>query len=72
MNRAGTLWKRSKRAFRVLPPYGSKHLDWYLDPKNLAQDQKYYIEHAVPMLSHTYGVYEFYHSMNFIGQKKEA
>lgn len=56
MNRAGTLWKRSKRAFRVLPPYGSKHLDWYLDPKNLTEDHKYYMEHAVEGISHSFGV----------------
>jgi len=56
MNRAGTLWKRSKRAFRVLPPYGSKHLDWYLDPNNLTEDHKYYMEHAVWGISHSFGV----------------
>jgi len=56
MNRAGTLWKRSKRAFRVLPPYGARHLDWYLDPKNLTQDHKYYMEHAVWGISHSFGV----------------
>lgn len=56
MNRAGTIWKRSKRAFRVLPPYGAKHLDWYLDPKNLTQDHKYYMEHAVKGVSHSFGV----------------
>lgn len=58
MNRAGTLWKRAKRAFRVLPPYGSKHLDWYLDPESLTQDHKYYIEHASANVSHSWGVYE--------------
>jgi len=58
MNRAGTLWKRSKRAFRVLPPYGAKHLDWYLDPNNLTEDHKYYMKHAVKGISHSFGVGE--------------
>jgi len=58
MNRAGTYWKRAKRAFRVLPPYGSKHLDWYLDPKNLTQDHKYYMEHASADVSHSWGVHK--------------
>lgn len=66
MNRAGTLWKRSKRAFRVLPPYGSKHLDWYLDPKNLTEDHKHYMEHASANISHSWGVYKY------IGPSKEA
>jgi len=56
MNRAGTLWKRSKRAFRVLPPYGARHLDWYLDAGNLTQDHKYYMEHAIEGISHSFGV----------------
>ena len=59
MNRAGTLWKRAKRAFRVLPPYGSKHLDWYLDPENLTEDHKYYMEHASANVSHSWGVYKY-------------
>ena len=59
MNRAGTLWKRAKRAFRVLPPYGAKHLDWYLDPENLTEDHKYYMEHASANVSHSWGVYKY-------------
>jgi len=59
MNRAGTQWARAKRAFRVLPPYGCKHLDWYLDPKNLTEDHKYYMEHASANVSHSWGVYKY-------------
>jgi len=59
MNRARTQWRRAKRALRVLPPYGSKHLDWYLDPKNLTEDHKYYMEHASANISHSWGVHEY-------------
>jgi len=59
MNRAGTLFRKARRAFRVLPPYGSKHLDWYLDPKNLTEDHKYYMSRASSMLSHAWKVQEY-------------
>jgi len=52
MNRAKTHWKRYTKAVRVLSPYSAKHLDWYLDPKNLTGDQKYYIEHASKNIAH--------------------
>ena len=54
MNRAGTLWRRSRGAFRVLPPYMAKHLNWYVDPDNLTQDQKYYREHASRGIGHSF------------------
>lgn len=53
MNRLGTHWRRHRRAARILPPYGARHLDWYLDPKNLTPDQKYYMEHASRGITHT-------------------
>ena len=33
-------------SFRVLHPYDARHLSWYLDPKNLPPDEKWYLEHA--------------------------
>ena len=53
LNRAGTHWRRHRMAARVLPPYGARHLEWYLDPKNLTPDQKYYMEHASRTITHT-------------------
>lgn len=47
MYRKETRWRGySKNAVRVLAPYSAKHLDWYVDMKNLSDDQKYYMEHA--------------------------
>ena len=46
MYRTGAKWARLKFGIRVLPPYGARHLDWYVDPNNLTPDQKYYMEHA--------------------------
>jgi len=46
MRRAGQDWWRFKNGARVLAPYAARHLDWYLDPKNLTEDQKYYRRHA--------------------------
>ena len=52
MSRAGTHWGRYREAARVLSPYSARHLDWYLDPKNLTQDQEYYREHASKKIAH--------------------
>ena len=47
MYRKGTRWRGfSRRSIRILAPYSAKHLDWYVDPKNLSEDQKYYMKHA--------------------------
>jgi len=35
-----------KSGIRTLSPYLAKHLDWYIGPKNLSEDQKYYMNHA--------------------------
>lgn len=56
MNRAGTHWRRHRMAARVLPPYGARHLEWYLDPENLTPDQKYYMEHASRGITHTFKI----------------
>jgi hypothetical protein len=33
-------------AVRTFSPYSCRHLDWYIDPKNLTDCQKYYIENT--------------------------
>lgn len=43
-------------------PYAAKHLDWYLDPKNLAPDQKAYLskcrtDKRIAEISHWSGVF---------------
>lgn len=53
MNRMGRRWgRRTIKAIRVLPPYSAKHLEWYLDPKNLTPDQEYYMKHASAGITH--------------------
>lgn len=51
MRRAGEEFWRHRWGARVLSPYAAKHLDWYLDPENLTEDQKYYINHASRRIS---------------------
>ena len=34
-------WNHGIRTYK---PYSAKHLDWYIDPKNLSPDQKYYLK----------------------------
>lgn len=49
MFRAGTQWQRIKsgiEAIRTFVPYLAKHLDWYICPENLSEDQRYYMRHA--------------------------
>ena len=42
-----TLWKKATAsAIRVKPPYSAKHLDWYIDPEKMPDDQKYYIHNS--------------------------
>ena len=45
-------WARLKSGVRVLPPYGARHLDWYIDPANPTPDQAYYVEHASRQIAH--------------------
>jgi len=52
MRRAGQDWWRFKNGARVLAPYAARHLDWYLDPKDLTQDHEYYIKHASRKIVH--------------------
>ena len=49
MFRAGARWQRIKKgieAIRTFAPYSAKHLDWYICPENLTEDQRYYMQHA--------------------------
>jgi hypothetical protein len=39
-------FRRVNPAIEVFPPYAARHLDWYLDPKNLTSDQEYYMRTA--------------------------
>ena len=52
MVKAGKQWIRPMRGARVLSPYSARHLDWYLDPENLTEDQIYYMEHASMKVAH--------------------
>jgi len=51
MRRAGEDFWRHRWGIRTLAPYAARHLDWYLDPENLTEDQKYYINHASRRIS---------------------
>ena len=46
MYRKGYPFRRLSQGFRTYAPYQARHLDWYLDPDALADDQRYYLEHA--------------------------
>ena len=41
---SGTKPDYTSDAARTRQPYTAKHLDWYIDPKNLSEDQQYYID----------------------------
>lgn len=60
LHRAGLPFQRMRNALRTHPPYWARHLDWYLDPDAMAEDQAYYLETAMgisywggPMLKRT-------------------
>ena len=40
-------FKRWKHAIRVFEPYSAKHLDWYINPDCMTDDQKYYLNNKV-------------------------
>jgi hypothetical protein len=46
MYRRGYRFRRLSRGIRTYAPYWARHLDWYLDPGAMAEDQWYYLEHA--------------------------
>ena len=39
-------FRRLNQGIRVHKPYTAKHLDWYIDTKNLSEEQQYYVDHA--------------------------
>lgn len=49
---------RSKKSFvrlldgiRVYTPYEAKHLDWYILPSSITQDQQHYMDNSNPLIS---------------------
>lgn len=56
MYRKGYAFRRLSQGFRTYAPYQARHLDWYLDPDSLTEDQRYYMEHASDV-SHWGGVW---------------
>lgn len=44
--RAGSRFERASRSIRVYGPYWARHLDWYIDPSCLTEDQKLYLSQA--------------------------
>lgn len=44
MLRSETVFKRMLKGVRVYEPYDASHLDWYIDPNQLSDDQQYYLE----------------------------
>lgn len=46
MFRKGFNWRRLTKGIRIFSPYAARHLDWYIDPKKLTEDQEYYMKHA--------------------------
>ena len=52
----------TSNAVRTRTPYTAKHLDWYIDPDNLSEDQKYYIDnsHKHKGISHWAGTWMKY------------
>ena len=46
MYRKGFQFHRLSRGLRTYAPYAARHLDWYLNPQELSDDQRYYMKHA--------------------------
>jgi hypothetical protein len=49
-------FSRLNYGIQAFPPFACRHLDFYLDPNNLAEDQIYYMKHASE-LSHVGGIW---------------
>lgn len=45
-------FNRRTSGIRTYAPYTARHLDWYLDPRNLSPDQVHYARNALPKISH--------------------
>lgn len=50
--RASTKFQRLLNGIRVYKPYEAKHLDWYITPDSITDDQKYYMEKSNKKISH--------------------
>jgi len=46
MYRGGYKFQRLSKGFRVYEPYWARHLDWYINPNEMTDDQVYYMENA--------------------------
>jgi hypothetical protein len=46
MYRRGTTFRRLCKGVRTYAPYWAKHLDWYIDPQNMTEDQIFYLQTA--------------------------
>ncbi len=44
-------FKKQNYALRTYEPYTARHLDWYLDPSNLREDQIYYMKNSSVVLA---------------------
>ena len=68
---SGTKPDFTNLSVRTRHPYTAKHLDWYIDPKNLATDQQYYIDTSLSHvgISHWAGTWmKFPHSVKDAGE----
>ncbi len=52
MYRKAFRFKNYNPGIRTCPPYAARHLDWYLDPENMTEDQIYYAANASPKIVH--------------------
>jgi hypothetical protein len=43
MYRKGFRFRRMCNAARIYEPYWARHLDWYIDPANMSEDQRVYL-----------------------------
>jgi len=46
MYRRGFRFHRLCKGYRIYAPYGARHLDWYINPAQMEEDQIYYLQHA--------------------------
>ncbi len=65
MVRGNVSYKRLMTGFRTYHPYDAKHLDWYITPENMAEDQHSYLKnHSDNKISH-WGTKLFKRQPNF-------
>jgi len=56
MYRRGFRFHRLCNGYRIYAPYWARHLDWYINPAQMEEDQIYYLQHA-SMVSHWSGTW---------------